>query len=203
MPISLFVYDEHQCDPKKCTSRKMVKFNLVQELASFKNIPYGSVVLWPFAEKALSREDLASARAHGMVVLDVSWGNIDAVPKLKKSVLPRALPYLLAANPVNWGKPLMLSSVEALAAIAVHPGGKGTGPLDPFEVHLGRAVHRPEPGAAGPLRGVQHQRRGRGRPGRICAGTAQGLSTSGTPTPFPATVSAATFEYEKAFYAPA
>ena len=114
--ISLFVYDEHQCDPKKCTSRKMVKFNLVQELASFKNIPYGSVVLWPFAEKALSREDLSNARAHGLVVLDVSWGNIDAVPKLKKSVSPRALPYLLAANPVNWGKPLMLSSVEALAA---------------------------------------------------------------------------------------
>lgn len=114
--ISLFVYDEHQCDPKKCTSRKMVKFNLVQELASFKNIPYGSIVLWPFAEKALSKEDLVNARAHGIVVLDVSWGNIDAVPKLKKSVVPRALPYLLAANPVNWGKPLMLSSVEALAA---------------------------------------------------------------------------------------
>jgi len=114
--LPLFVYDEHQCDPKKCTSRKMAKFNLVQELSSFKNIPYGSVVLWPFAEKALSREDLANARTHGIVVLDVSWGNIDDVPKLKKSVLPRALPYLLAANPVNWGKPLMLSSVEALAA---------------------------------------------------------------------------------------
>jgi pre-rRNA-processing protein TSR3 len=116
MAISLFVYDEHQCDPKKCTSRKMIKFNLVQELASFKNTPYGSVVLWPFAEKAVSREDLSAARSHGIVVLDVSWGAIDAVPQLKKSVLPRALPYLLAANPVNWGKPLMLSSVEALAA---------------------------------------------------------------------------------------
>ena len=64
----------------------MVKFNLVQELSSFKSIPYGSVVLWPFAEKALSREDLSNARVHGLVVLDVSWGNIDAVPKLKKSV---------------------------------------------------------------------------------------------------------------------
>jgi len=116
MAISLFTYDEHQCDPKKCTSRKMVKFNLAQELASFKNIPYGSIVLWPFAEKAVSREDLSAARSHGIVVLDVSWGSIDAVPQLKKSVLPRALPYLLAANPVNWGKPLMLSSVEALAA---------------------------------------------------------------------------------------
>lgn len=114
--IPIFVYDEHQCDPKKCTSRKMVKFNLVQELASFKNIPYSSVVLWPFAEKALSREDLDSARLHGIVVLDVSWGNIEAVPKLKKNAIPRALPYMLAANPVNWGKPLMLSSVEALAA---------------------------------------------------------------------------------------
>jgi len=114
--IPLFVYDERDCDPKKCTARKMVKFKLVNEVASFRSIPYGSIVLTPFAEKAISREDKDRAHKHGIVVLDLSWRNIDNLPEFPNHLAQRALPYLLAANPVNWGKPMKLSSVEALAA---------------------------------------------------------------------------------------
>ncbi|MCE5296244.1 MAG: DUF367 family protein [Euryarchaeota archaeon] len=114
--IALYVYDERDCDPKKCTSRKMVKFKLVQELKGVRSLPYGSIVLNPFAEKALSPEDRDRGRTHGIVVLDVSWANIDDLPTFPKHAAQRALPYMLAANPVNWGKPMMLSSVEALAA---------------------------------------------------------------------------------------
>ncbi len=49
-------------------------------------------------------------------MLDLSWKNIETLPKMKSHVAQRALPYLLAANPVNWGKPLKLSSAEAVAA---------------------------------------------------------------------------------------
>jgi len=114
--ISLYVYDEHDCDPKKCTSRKMVKFKLVQELKGFRSLPHSSIVLNPFSEKALSPEDKGIAHLHGIVVLDLSWANIDGLPTFPKHVAQRSLPYMLAANPVNWGKPMMLSSVEALAA---------------------------------------------------------------------------------------
>lgn len=116
MAVRLYVYDEGQCDPKKCTGRKLMRFNLAQEIASLRRVPYGSIVLTPWAEKAISREDARRAEAHGIVVLDLSWKNIDTLPRMKKGVAERALPFLVAANPVNWGKPLKLTSAEALAA---------------------------------------------------------------------------------------
>jgi pre-rRNA-processing protein TSR3 len=114
--VSLYVYDEDQCDPKKCTGKKMVRFKLAKEVPSLRRMPYGAVILTPFSPKSISREDRAAAEAHGLVVMDMSWNNIEAFPKLRKDLRQRSLPYMLAANPVNWGKPLKLSSVEALAA---------------------------------------------------------------------------------------
>lgn len=114
--IKLFVYDERDCDPKKCTSRKMVKFRLAQELPNLRSVPYGVLVLDPFAQKSVSREDLERAKSHGILVMDLSWENIDGFPKVRKDAAHRALPYLLAANPVNWGKPMKLTSAEAVAA---------------------------------------------------------------------------------------
>ena len=114
--ISLYVYDEGQCDPKKCTAKKMIRFGIVKQLPSIRRIPHGAIILDPTAEKAISREDRARAEAHGIVVMDLSWSHIETFPKVGRDKAPRALPYLLAANPVNWGKPLKLTSAEALAA---------------------------------------------------------------------------------------
>lgn len=122
--IKLYVYDERDCDPKKCTSRKMVKFHLVDELPNLRSVPYGVIVLDPFAQKAVSREDLDAAKAHGILVMDLSWENIDGFPKVRKDAVHRALPYLLAANPVNWGKPMRLTSAEAVAATLYMLGEK-------------------------------------------------------------------------------
>lgn len=114
--IPLFVYDEAECDPKKCTARKLARFHLVQEIGGLKRVPRGCIVLNPMAEKALSPEDRERGRRHGILVLDLSWASIERLPKMPNHTAPRALPYMLAANPVNWGKPMKLSSVEALAA---------------------------------------------------------------------------------------
>ncbi|HVP24701.1 MAG TPA: DUF367 family protein, partial [Methanomicrobiales archaeon] len=50
-----------------------------------------------------------------ITVLDCSWEVLDtsAIRSLRRR---RALPFLLAANPVNFGKPFKLSSLEAFAA---------------------------------------------------------------------------------------
>ena len=57
------------------------------------------------------------ARKHGLLALDCSWATAEhSFEVLKTKTTSRALPFLLAANPVNYGKPFQLSTLEALAA---------------------------------------------------------------------------------------
>lgn len=112
--IPVLVYDKNQCDPKKCTAKRMLKFGLAKEVKHLSSIPNGSIVLSPFAEKALSPDDLRYAK-HGLVVMDLTWTNIDDFPR-PKNTNDRALPYLLASNPINWGRPMELNSAEAVMA---------------------------------------------------------------------------------------
>lgn len=114
--IRLYALMEHEDDPKRCTAAKLVRFKKVREVSSGTKIPRGAVVLDPEAEKALSREDMESASVFGLLVLDCSWNKLTRFPAIRRGLHHRALPFLLAANPTNFGKPQRLSSAEALAA---------------------------------------------------------------------------------------
>ena len=109
--MQLLVYHANQCDPKKCSGKKLSRFGLVRITAHINQLrPF--LVLSPFSEKALSPEDRGT---RGLAALDCSWAHAEEAfshTRLKE----RALPYLVAANPVNYGKPFKLSTVEALAA---------------------------------------------------------------------------------------
>jgi len=115
--VRLVAYDAGQCDPKKCTSKKLARFGLLTLVPRPTSIPPGAVLLTPTADRALSPADGPRAERHGLAVLDLSWkkGRFPRAPR----AVPRALPYLLAANPVNYGKPFLLSSAEAFAAALV------------------------------------------------------------------------------------
>ena len=110
----LIVHDGHD-DPKRCTARKMARFHMARLIAD-REVPRGSILLDPFAEQALSPAD-AHLLDRGLVALDCSWKLAEQVfPRLRARTEPRALPFMLAANPVNYGKPLRLSTAEAVAA---------------------------------------------------------------------------------------
>ncbi|MDD2439859.1 MAG: DUF367 family protein [Methanosarcinaceae archaeon] len=113
--LPLYIYHAGQCNPKKCTGKKLARFELARLYEKISKLPRASILLDPMAEKALSPADNTEK---GIVVLDCSWEEVERVfPELEKRNLQhRALPYLLAGNPVNFGRPLKLNSAEAFAA---------------------------------------------------------------------------------------
>ena len=55
-----------------------------------------------------------------IVAVDCSWEKAeDTFSMIKKGMRSRALPFLVAANPVNYGHPYKLTTVEALASTLV------------------------------------------------------------------------------------
>ncbi len=114
--MRITVYNARECDPRKCTALRLKKLGRIEMVFRQGDIPRGAILLDPFAEKALSREDAATAERRGLVALDCSWKKIEQIAGMKLSLEPRSLPYLIAANPTHYGRPTILSTVEALAA---------------------------------------------------------------------------------------
>lgn len=110
--IPLYAYRDNTCDPRKCTMKKLAQRDLVTIVTRLAQIPRSTLLLDPTAEQAVSPAD---RRLPSITALDCSWDVLDtgAVTAWRNR---RALPFLVAANPINFGRPFQLTSVEAMAA---------------------------------------------------------------------------------------
>lgn len=123
-PIKIVVYHAGQCDPKKCTALKLKRHGLARLVPQIRFLPKRAVVLNPLSKIAFSPVDKERIEKYGLVALDFSWEH--AEKPLLKNVrgTSRCLPFLIAGNPVNFGCPTKLSTVEALAAALYIAGFK-------------------------------------------------------------------------------
>ncbi|KAG9192438.1 hypothetical protein G6011_11172 [Alternaria panax] len=116
-------WDLGHCDAKRCSGKRLMRLGMMRELHVGQK--FAGVVVSPKAKKILSREDKELMEQYGAAVVEASWKRIDEVPFGRiGGKCERLLPYLVAANPTNYGRPWRLNCVEALAAcyyITGHP----------------------------------------------------------------------------------
>lgn len=115
VPFRLAMWDVGQCDPKRCTGRKLSRFGMIETLRL--GTRFNGIILSPMGTRCVSLNDIGIIKTHGLAVIDCSWAKLDETPFSKmKGHNPRLLPFFLASNNVNYGKPCQLSCAEALAA---------------------------------------------------------------------------------------
>ncbi|MHA1495758.1 MAG: DUF367 family protein [Candidatus Thorarchaeota archaeon] len=96
----------------------------VKVLKNMRQIPHRAIVLNPVSEIAFSKGDRELILKAGLVGLDCSWKQAETIFVNSRLGAQRALPYLLAANPINTYKPIKLSTAEAIAAALYIAGFK-------------------------------------------------------------------------------
>lgn len=114
-PFKAACWDFNHCDSKRCSGKRLQHFGLLRQLPL--NSKHPGVIISPNAKTILSPADTPLLEQHGAAVVECSWVRIAEVPWSRiGGKCERLLPYLVAANPVNYGRPWRLNCVEALAA---------------------------------------------------------------------------------------
>jgi rRNA small subunit aminocarboxypropyltransferase len=116
-------WDLGHCDPKRCSGKKLMKMGLMRDLHIGQK--HSGVIISPNAKQTISPADRELMEQYGAAVVECSWARVKEVPWTRiGGKCERLLPYLVAANSVNYGKPWRLNCVEALGAafyICGHP----------------------------------------------------------------------------------
>lgn len=114
-PVKLAMWDFDHCDPKRCSGKKLERLGMIKNLRVGQK--FSGVIVSPNGKGVVCPNDLEIVENYGAAVVECSWARLDEVPFNKiGGKHERLLPYLVAANPVNYGKPWKLNCVEALAA---------------------------------------------------------------------------------------
>ncbi|XEV06636.1 hypothetical protein FSHL1_011923 [Fusarium sambucinum] len=116
-------WDLGHCDPKRCSGKKLMKLGMMRDLHLGQR--HNGVIITPNGKRTVSPADRELMDQYGAAVVECSWARTQEVQWNKVGgKCERLLPYLVAANTVNYGKPWRLNCVEALAAafyICGHP----------------------------------------------------------------------------------
>ncbi|KAL1836393.1 hypothetical protein VTJ49DRAFT_5217 [Mycothermus thermophilus] len=114
-PFKAACWDLGHCDPKRCSGKRLLKLGLMRELHLGQR--HAGVVITPNGKRTLSPADRPLLEQYGAAVVECSWARTKEVQWSKVGgKCERLLPYLVAANTVNYGRPWRLNCVEALAA---------------------------------------------------------------------------------------
>ncbi|CAL9736756.1 18S rRNA aminocarboxypropyltransferase [Monosporozyma servazzii] len=114
-PVKLAMWDFDHCDPKRCSGKKLERLGLITSLRVGQK--FQGIVVSPNGQGVVCPDDRAIVEEFGASVVECSWARLDEVPFNKiGGKHERLLPYLVAANQVNYGRPWRLNCVEALAA---------------------------------------------------------------------------------------
>lgn len=114
-PYKAAAWDLNHCDAKRCSGKRLMRLGLMRELHVGQK--HSGIVVSPKAKTIISPADRDILEQYGAAVVEASWNRIEEVPWTKiGGPNGRLLPYLIAANQTNYGKPWRLNCVEALAA---------------------------------------------------------------------------------------
>ncbi|CAD6585470.1 MAG: ribosome bioproteinsis protein tsr3 [Tremellales sp. Tagirdzhanova-0007] len=113
--VPVAMWDFEHCDPRRCSGKKLARHGLISSMRIGQR--FRGIVLTPKGKKPIAPCDEEVVLSSGLAVVECSWARLEEVPFGKiKSPFERLLPFLIATNPVNYGKPWRLNCVEALAA---------------------------------------------------------------------------------------
>ncbi|EEB08595.1 ribosome biogenesis protein [Schizosaccharomyces japonicus yFS275] len=113
--LRLAMWDFGHCNPNACSGKRLERLGLIRSLRVGQKSR--GVVVTPNGKLPVSPADREVYEQGGAAVVECSWARLEEVPFDRiGGRCERLLPYLVASNPVNYGRPWRLNCAEALAA---------------------------------------------------------------------------------------
>eukprot|EP00435_Cladocopium_sp_Y103_P059826 s376_g21.t1 len=118
----LVLFEFGQNDPKMDSGVRLCRFGLAKSLRP--QAGFQGIVLSTMTQIPVSAEDREVIETSGLAGVNCSWNRLNEIPwgKLPRKPQHRILPFLVAANSVNYGRPNKLNTAEAMAAALIIVG---------------------------------------------------------------------------------